>query len=423
MRHRLSSALVLALAFSGAVAAQEPAKPASPDLSSEFEGLVTAFENAQVEFRAAMRADAEKRMKEMEKRMEEEKKAAATRPAGSPPAAVPAFAMGPSASLGATPEETFAPQFAAFAAKAGTTPAGTRALVWLVENAWNAKRGAPPEEREKTPGRAALATLLKDHLATAELAEVAAPLGRRTYPTEIEGAEASLRTLIATAKHPEAVAAAHAHLGKLLYEDEGDGVRSTASGRMERFTRVDAEGLAKRRAESKELFAALRAKFPQSAALQEAAGTIFEVERLQPGMEAPDFEYVGVDGKPVKLSAFRGKVVAIDFWATWCGPCMALVPHAIELQSKLSGEGFTFLGFSADRALDDLTKELTKRPLPWPNVFMDKAKGKTLSELWNVRGYPTLVLVDRKGVIRHRFLGVDAETLDKAIAELVAEKP
>jgi thiol-disulfide isomerase/thioredoxin len=410
---------VLGLVLSASSFAQNPATPGA-DPATVFEALVAEFEAADAAYREQAREASRKAFEEYQKKLAEAEKAAATRPAGEARPAMPAFGMQPSG-LGPSPRETFAPRFAAFAAANGTTPSAARAHVWLVENAWTSPRpGAAVPAGAVSHGEESLSRLLADFPASEVLAEVCPVLASQADSPHSERAEQALRTLTKIAAHEEARAAAFGHLGKLLLEDEGVSW-AQVDGKMKRVDRFDAAALKARHEEAKSNLRELRERFPKSRAVKALGGLLFEVEHLQPGMIPPDFEVRGVDGATYKLSQFRGKVVAIDFWATWCGPCMQLLPHAVELTRKLEGKPFTFFGVSADRAEADLLKQLEKAPLPWPNAFQDSKRSDSLHKLWNVRGYPTVVLLDHTGAVRHRFLGVDAKVLEEAILKLVAE--
>jgi thiol-disulfide isomerase/thioredoxin len=142
--------------------------------------------------------------------------------------------------------------------------------------------------------------------------------------------------------------------------------------------------------------------------------------RIGVGNLAPDVEGVGLDGAKVKLSSYRGKVVLFDFWATWCGPCVKMIPHERELAEKLAKKPFALLSVSADEEQSALTEFLGMEKMPW-NHWWDGKQGP-LAKTFRIRAYPTLYLIDAKGVLRKKWVGSPGdEVLDKAVAELVAE--
>ena len=134
----------------------------------------------------------------------------------------------------------------------------------------------------------------------------------------------------------------------------------------------------------------------------------------------PDIEGVELDGKKVKLSSLRGKVVLLDFWATWCGPCVAMIPHERDLIKKLPEKHFTLLSVNGDEQKSALTEFLEKEKMPWLH-WWEGQKGP-VAKLFKVQAYPTLYLIDSKGVLRKKWIGSpSSEALDKAVEELVAE--
>ena len=138
---------------------------------------------------------------------------------------------------------------------------------------------------------------------------------------------------------------------------------------------------------------------------------------LDVGNIAPPLAGADIDGKSLSLADYKGKVVVVDFWATWCPPCRAMIPHEKELVKRLEGRPFAFLGVSADNSKGDLASFLQNDPLPWPNIF-DGSSGP-LGNAWEIRGYPSIFVIDAKGVIRYR--DVRGPQLDKAVEKLVAE--
>jgi thiol-disulfide isomerase/thioredoxin len=142
--------------------------------------------------------------------------------------------------------------------------------------------------------------------------------------------------------------------------------------------------------------------------LQEGVGT---------GVPAPDFTAQTVDGQTVRLSDLRGKVVVLDFWATWCPPCRAMVPHERELVKKLAGKPFVFLGVSADNDPNRLREFLRDQQMTWPNVC--DGPGGPLQQLYQITYYPTIFVLDAEGVIRAK--DVRDHDLERAVEALLAK--
>lgn len=127
------------------------------------------------------------------------------------------------------------------------------------------------------------------------------------------------------------------------------------------------------------------------------------------------FELNDLSGRTVKTSDFAGRVVLVDFWATWCKPCEASFPFYAELSEKLGPEGFTVLAISVDEKDEDVTRFLERKPVPF-TVLRDP-EGKVARSIEGaIETMPTAVLIGRDGNVRmvHAgFVDSDRETLEK----------
>ena len=137
------------------------------------------------------------------------------------------------------------------------------------------------------------------------------------------------------------------------------------------------------------------------------------------GNPAPDVSGTDLDGKKVKLASFKGKVVLLDIWATWCPPCRAMIPHEREMVARLKGKPFVLVSVSADEQKATLTKFIDKNEMPW--VHWWDGDENPLLKTFRVQAFPTLYLIDHKGVIRKKWVGAPKnDVLDAEVNKLVA---
>ena len=120
----------------------------------------------------------------------------------------------------------------------------------------------------------------------------------------------------------------------------------------------------------------------------------------------------------MKLSDYRGKVVALVFWATWCGPCMGMVPHERELINRLEGKPFVLLGVNGDEDWEAARSVMAKERMTWRS-WWNGGKTGAIVTTWCVEKWPTVYILDTKGVIRYD--NVRFEMMDQAIDRLVKE--
>jgi len=114
---------------------------------------------------------------------------------------------------------------------------------------------------------------------------------------------------------------------------------------------------------------------------------------------APEIALPGVNDSPVKLSSFKGKVVLIDFWASWCGPCRASIPGVIKLYDKYKAKGFEVFGVSIDSKKKDWLKAIAQDKITYPQVNDKAGWYSKTTEVYGVNAIPNTFLLDKTGKI------------------------
>ncbi len=118
------------------------------------------------------------------------------------------------------------------------------------------------------------------------------------------------------------------------------------------------------------------------------------------GNPAPDFELRTTDGRQVSLGSLRGQVVLLDFWATWCPPCVREMPNMKRLYARYHSAGVQVLGLSLDRDEDDLEEFVGENDIPWPQVLLEGEMRERVTDAYGVNAIPRIILIDRRGVVR-----------------------
>ena len=113
-----------------------------------------------------------------------------------------------------------------------------------------------------------------------------------------------------------------------------------------------------------------------------------------------DIKFKAVDGREIDLTGMKGKVVLVDFWATWCGPCMRELPNVKSAYERLNPKGFEIVGISFDRDLDKLKQVVAREKMTWPQYFEGNGDGNKYGEQFGISSIPTMWLVDKKGMLR-----------------------
>ena len=130
------------------------------------------------------------------------------------------------------------------------------------------------------------------------------------------------------------------------------------------------------------------------------ADLLFRLNHATAGGVLPEATGQRLDGMQENLSAYAGKVVLVDFWATWCVPCIRALPKLRELHQELPADRFTLLSVSVDDELDTVTDFMANEPMPWSNWQVGSSSD--IGNAWNIKAFPTYILVDQEGVILAR---------------------
>ncbi|MBI4230786.1 MAG: TlpA family protein disulfide reductase [Planctomycetes bacterium] len=128
-------------------------------------------------------------------------------------------------------------------------------------------------------------------------------------------------------------------------------------------------------------------------------------------------QFTAIDGSAVDLAAMRGKVVLVDFWATWCGPCMQEMPSVIQLYREKHDAGFEVIGISLDQQRAALDQSIERLAIPWPQYFDGKGWENEISTANGIRSIPATYLVDKEGNLR--YVGLRGDALRQAVERML----
>jgi thiol-disulfide isomerase/thioredoxin len=144
---------------------------------------------------------------------------------------------------------------------------------------------------------------------------------------------------------------------------------------------------------------------------------------LGKGNRVLEIDGVDLDGQPLRLSEFHGKVILLDFWADWCVYCRRMYPFERDLVKKLENRPFVLVGVNCDESKTRAKRVVQNEQLNWRSFWDGRPTGMPICSQWNISAYPRLFVIDHKGVIREQIEGMprDEEALGQRIEALVAE--
>ena len=138
---------------------------------------------------------------------------------------------------------------------------------------------------------------------------------------------------------------------------------------------------------------------------------------------APDFTLKTLDGREVVLSKLKGKVILLDFWATWCGPCRESIPHLVHLSKTYQKDGLEVIGMNVDRGdVDTVKRFVNLMDIPYSII----STPEDVSRNFGITGLPTTIFIDKQGKIREKVAGYSSEIAKQMtgkVVDLISEKP
>lgn len=140
---------------------------------------------------------------------------------------------------------------------------------------------------------------------------------------------------------------------------------------------------------------------------------------LKPGIAFPDFQEKDLSGRPMSVGMYKGKIVLVDFWATWCGPCVRELPNVLAAYKKYHAKGFEIAGISLDQEQGTLEGFIGAKGMDWPEYFDGGGWENKLSRRYGVASIPANYLLDRNGVIVAKDLR--GPELEAKLAELLGK--
>ncbi len=223
---------------------------------------------------------------------------------------------------------------------------------------------------------------------------------------ELQALVTKVRTQLQTGKRTETdLAPALKEFDDLIQEHKGEKTEDVANiVRMKAMLYVE---VIKDTDKGVEILKQLKKDYPDTQAGKIADSIIANVEarkKYAVGATFPDFNEKDLEGKPLSIANYKGKLVLVDFWATWCGPCVGELPNVLKTYEKYHSKGFEIIGVSLDNDRDKLTQFIKDKGVTWRQYFDGKGWQNKLARQYGIDSIPATFLLDGTGKILARDL-------------------
>lgn len=167
--------------------------------------------------------------------------------------------------------------------------------------------------------------------------------------------------------------------------------------------------------EAKEIVNSFEGEASEGYQIKKIKEYLTKLEKVAVGKQAPDFTLNTPDGTPLSLSSFKGKVLILDFWASWCGPCREESPKMVKIYKKYKNKGLEILGVSLDKKKEEWLKAIKEDGLTWNHVSDLRGWDSSAAKLYSIKGIPHILVIDKNGTI------VGKNLSDKELEEKIKE--
>ncbi len=303
------------------------------------------------------------------------------------------------------PYAEFAPRFKALASKLLGKPEALPPLFWLLVNCNETSSPIPPGPDAQW----AIDQLVRRHSADVAMKEHGRDLKMAALAVGTTPLRTFYNAIAALNRDAEARAAAMYAMGYGIWMNEVLAADDTAQP----------TDTTEARERAMVIFQNTIGAEPNTEGARGAAAFMYEIEKLQTGMAAPELAGKDADGKELKLADLKGRVVVLKFWRYTCPDCRKRIPQERELAERLKDKPFTLLGVATDESPDALKKMLGENKINWPNIYDGKRGEGAIHKQWNILRVPTIYVIDKEGVIRHRDL--HGKALEDAVEKLLSK--